>query len=155
VVGDSPTNVRQVVAIDLTRALVQVGAERLHSAGVGNVLLQEGNAATLPFVDASFDVVLRDRFDELHRALDPSHARALLESELAAAMEAVVGPLSYGATSSIEFTFGSGVPDTVQRALRAELAGGRATGFRPTATDDGRIEVSFVETVVHATRTIA
>ena len=50
--------VRQVVGIDVTRALVEAGAERLREAGVTNVLLQEGNAAALPFLDSSFDLVM-------------------------------------------------------------------------------------------------
>jgi SAM-dependent methyltransferase len=50
--------VRQVVGIDLTAALLAAGAERLRDAGLRNVLLQEGNAARLPFVDGSFDLVV-------------------------------------------------------------------------------------------------
>ncbi len=51
-------HVRQVVGIDLTRALLELAAERLAKAGIRNVLLQEGSAAELPFLDASFDVVV-------------------------------------------------------------------------------------------------
>jgi SAM-dependent methyltransferase len=51
-------HVRQVVGIDLTPALLEVAADRFRATGVTNVLLQEGNAAALPFVDASFDVVV-------------------------------------------------------------------------------------------------
>src|SRR5712692_389767 len=39
--------VRQVVALDLTPALLRIAADRLHGAGISNVLLQEGNAAEL------------------------------------------------------------------------------------------------------------
>ncbi|HEY1739847.1 MAG TPA: methyltransferase domain-containing protein [Acidimicrobiia bacterium] len=49
--------VRQVVGVDLTAALLRVGAGRLHANGVHNVLLQEGDAEALPFLDDSFDVV--------------------------------------------------------------------------------------------------
>ena len=49
--------VRQVVGVDLTPALLALGSERLRESGVTNVLLQEGNAAALPFVDGSFDLV--------------------------------------------------------------------------------------------------
>ena len=49
--------VRQVVGVDLTPELLALGAERLRAAGVANVLLQEGAADALPFVDESFDVV--------------------------------------------------------------------------------------------------
>src|SRR3954470_14906538 len=44
-------HVRQVVGIDLTRALLAIGADRLRAARIDNVLLQEGHAAALPFVD--------------------------------------------------------------------------------------------------------
>src|SRR5436190_20896958 len=50
-------HVRQVVGLDLTRALLELGADRLRDAGITNVLLQEGSAAELPFPDASFDLV--------------------------------------------------------------------------------------------------
>jgi len=51
-------HVRQVVGIDLTPELLRLGGVRLQGAGVDNVLLQEGNAADLPFLDQSFDLVL-------------------------------------------------------------------------------------------------
>ncbi len=50
-------HVRQVVGVDLTPALLAAGAKRLAERGVRNVLLQEGDAARLPFLDASFDLV--------------------------------------------------------------------------------------------------
>jgi ubiquinone/menaquinone biosynthesis C-methylase UbiE len=51
-------HVRQVVGVDLTPELLVIGAARLREGGITNVLLQEGNAAALPFVDASFDLVM-------------------------------------------------------------------------------------------------
>jgi SAM-dependent methyltransferase len=51
------SQVRQVVGLDLARSLLELGAVRLDASGVGNVLLQEGDAASLPFVDHSFDLV--------------------------------------------------------------------------------------------------
>src|SRR5450432_3538701 len=47
-------HVRQVVGLDLTPALLALGAARLDDAGIRNVLLQEGNASALPFADESF-----------------------------------------------------------------------------------------------------
>ena len=49
--------VRQVVGIDLTDALLELGTARLREREVRNVLLQSANAHALPFVDASFDLV--------------------------------------------------------------------------------------------------
>jgi SAM-dependent methyltransferase len=189
-------HVRQVVGVDLTRPLLDIGADRLRAAGIDNVLLQEGHAAALPFVDASFDLVfcrtalhhfpdpeqcivemarvcrpggrvvlsdmiapsaeVRDAFDELHRQIDPSHVHALLEAEIAEMLERTVGPLSYGETGSMRLPIDVMLTDASERdvalaSLERDLNGERPTGFDPVLTDDG-IVVSFVGTVVHATR---
>lgn len=66
--------VRQVVGVDLTPALLRVGAERLGAGGIRNVLLQQGDAEALPFVDGSFDVVFcrsaLHHFAAPHAAID-------------------------------------------------------------------------------------
>jgi SAM-dependent methyltransferase len=190
-------HVRQVVGIDITPALLHVGAQRLHEAGVDNVLLQEGNATALPFVDESFDLVMcrtaihhmpdpqravaemarvcrpdgrvavldmivpsadmRPRFDDVHRALDPSHAGALLEAELADLLERTVGPLAYGETNGpLRLPLASIMTDVADRdavvsALEQELAGGAASGLEP-ARENGELVVSFHFTTVHASR---
>jgi SAM-dependent methyltransferase len=189
-------HVRQVVALDLTPALLALGAARLEAAGVRNVLLQEGNASALPFADASFDLVfcrtavhhfpdparplaemarvcrpggrvvvqdmiapsaeVRHEFDELHRRIDPSHAGALLERELADLVQNAVGPLTYGETMTATMPIDIVLTDAADRTaamamLEAELRGGPATGFAPTRAGD-QIDVSFTITVVHATR---
>jgi SAM-dependent methyltransferase len=46
-----------VVGIDLTPELLALGTRRLRDAGITNVVLQQGAATALPFVDESFDVV--------------------------------------------------------------------------------------------------
>jgi ubiquinone/menaquinone biosynthesis C-methylase UbiE len=190
--------VRQVVGVDLTVALLDVGASRLRDAGITNVLLQEGNAVELSFVDASFDLVIcrgalhhmprpelalaemarvcrsggrvvasdmvapspdvRDAFDDLHRRIDPSHAGVLLDAQLAELLRSSVGPLSYGETTEpITLPVDHVLTDVADRdgvmaALQAELDGGPATGFNPVADDAGQILVSFISTIVHATR---
>jgi ubiquinone/menaquinone biosynthesis C-methylase UbiE len=193
-------HVRQVVGLDLTPALLDLAAARLRDAGIANVLLQVGNAAQLPFLDASFDLVfcrtavhhfaspgpavaemarvcrpggrvvvadmvapsaeLQARFDALHRLVDPSHAAALLEAELAELVRSAVGPISYAETTD-PFTIdvdhmltGVADRDRVAAALDEELAGGPATGFEPTRVD-GRVMVSFTITAVHAVRAAA
>jgi len=50
--------VRQVVGIDLTPALLNLATARLAADGIGNVLLQRGDAGALPFTDGSFDLVV-------------------------------------------------------------------------------------------------
>jgi ubiquinone/menaquinone biosynthesis C-methylase UbiE len=191
-------HVRQVVGLDLTSALLEVGAKRLRDAGITNVLFQEGNAGDLPFVDASFDLVVcrgalhhmprpeqslaemarvcrsggrvvasdmvaptadvREAFDDLHRRIDPSHAGVLVEAELAEQLRATVGSLAYGETTEpITLPVDHMLTDVADRdavmtALRSEIDGGPATGFNPVLDDDGQVLVSFVSTVVHATR---
>jgi ubiquinone/menaquinone biosynthesis C-methylase UbiE len=67
-------HVRQIVGVDLTRALLDIGAQRLREAGIDNVLLQEGNAEALPFVDEAFDIVFCRA--ALHHIGDPQRAVA-------------------------------------------------------------------------------
>jgi ubiquinone/menaquinone biosynthesis C-methylase UbiE len=191
-------HVRQVVGVDLTPALLAVGAKRLRDAGIANVLLQEGNAGDLPFVDESFDLVVsrgalhhmprpeqalaeiarvcrpggrvvasdmvapsadsRIAFDDLHRVIDPSHAGVLLDVELAEMLRSTAGPLGYGeSTEPITLPVDHMLTDVADRdavmtALQSEIDGGPPTGFNPVLDDDGRVLVSFVSTVVYATR---
>jgi SAM-dependent methyltransferase len=190
-------NVHQVVGIDLTRALLDAGAARLRDAGIANVLLQEGNATRLPFVDESFDLVVcrtalhhfadpertvvemrrvcrpsgrvvvadmvapgpevRERFDRVHRDLDPSHVRCLLHDELVDLMDERVGSVTRVETPSplhvpINLILTDAAnEERVRSALRAELEGGEATGFEPDE-DGGDVGVSFRISVVEATR---
>jgi SAM-dependent methyltransferase len=190
-------HVRQVVGVDLTRALLDAGAARLLAAGVDNVLLQEGTVARLPFVDASFDLVVcrtalhhfadpdgaidemrrvcrpggrvvvadmvapgadvRDRFDAVHRALDPSHVRTLLDTELVGLLAEHVGPVTR--TEPVPtlrlpldlIVTDAGDGGAVRTALQTELDGGEATGFEPTRDGDD-VQVAFHITVVQAQR---
>ncbi len=64
--------VREVVGIDITRALLDLGAQRLADNGIRNVLLQEGDAEDLPFVNASFDLVFCR--GSIHHFANPSRA---------------------------------------------------------------------------------
>lgn len=192
--------VRQVVAVDVTPALLRLAADRFRAAGITNVLLQEGNASRLPFLDASFDLVvcrsalhhfpdprqpvaemarvvrpggrvavsdmvapdpeIRGAFDALHRKLDPSHAGVLLHAELAEVIRSAVGPLTRDelldpVTAPIDALLtGAADRDAVIAELRAELAGGPATGFGPV-TENGQIHVSFTAGIVQAARPAA
>ena len=188
--------VRLVVGIDLTPALLDVGAKRLRDSGIHNILLQEGNAEALPFVDESFDIVfcrsslhhfaeperavaemarvcrhsgrivlldivppeerVRERFDHVHRLLDPSHVRSFLESELADLLGGI-DSLSYADTFTLRLPVDVAVTDQsdrdeILRLLRAELdTSGPPTGFDPTE-EDRQFIVSFTTCVMHATR---
>lgn len=190
-------HVRQVVGVDLTRALLQLAAARLQEHGISNVLLQEANAESLPFLDESFDVVCcrsslhhfadpkraaaemlrvcrtggrvvlmdlvapdpacRERFDHVHRLLDPSHVRTFLESELANLLPGGLDALEYGETMTIRLpldivTNEQSDVDAVTALLRAELDGtGDATGFDP-AEEDGRLTVAFTTSTIHRVR---
>src|SRR3954471_2376129 len=47
----------QAVVIDITREMLDTGKRQAEASGLGNVLYMLGNAADLPFVDESFDLV--------------------------------------------------------------------------------------------------
>jgi SAM-dependent methyltransferase len=189
--------VRQVVGIDLTGALLDVGAQRLRERGITNVLLQEANAEGLPFVDESFDIVycrsslhhfadpqravaemlrvcrvggrivlvdivapsddVRDQFDRVHRLVDPSHVQSFLEEELAELLPGGVGGLTYANTMCLRLPMDVALTEQSEDAevlaiLRDEMRGdGEPTGFDP-AEENKRLVVSFVTSVVHATR---
>jgi SAM-dependent methyltransferase len=190
--------VRQVAGIDLTPALLDLAAGRLAAAGISNVLLQQGDAADLPFVDGAFDLVIcraalhhfpdpavqlaemarvcrqggrvvvsdmlapsaasRPAFDALHRVIDPSHARCLLDTEMLDLMTTHVGGVNRRTAPGLTYTLPveailteAGQQETALAALRAELAGGPHTGFRPAATATG-ITVTFDRAIMASSR---
>jgi ubiquinone/menaquinone biosynthesis C-methylase UbiE len=48
---------RQVVVVDITAAMLAEGKRQVEAAGVENVLFERADAAALPYLDASFDLV--------------------------------------------------------------------------------------------------
>jgi SAM-dependent methyltransferase len=50
--------VRAVVALDATGAMLEVGKAAAEQSGIRNIVFQRGDAAALPFLDASFSVVI-------------------------------------------------------------------------------------------------
>jgi len=81
----------EVVILDINRAMLEVGRERLTDAGVlDNVRYMQANAEALPFADGSFDLVTigfglrnvthKDRaLAEMHRVLKPGGRAYVLE----------------------------------------------------------------------------
>lgn len=61
--------VRQVVALDLTPEMLLAGKRAAEAAGVANMLFERGDAAALPYLDESFDLVT-SRF-AVHHFADP------------------------------------------------------------------------------------
>ncbi len=61
--------VRGVVALDATPAMLAAGKAQADAAGLRNIVFARGDAAALPFLDASFDVVI-SRF-AVHHFADP------------------------------------------------------------------------------------
>jgi SAM-dependent methyltransferase len=62
--------VRAVVALDATVAMLRQGHAAAAAAGLRNVVFQRGDAAALPFLDGSFDLVIT-RF-AVHHFEDPA-----------------------------------------------------------------------------------
>jgi SAM-dependent methyltransferase len=172
--------VRAVVAVDTTPAMLEAGWIEAKRAALRNVVFMQADAAKLPFMDGSFDVVV-SRFavhhfedpavqvaemrrvlrpggrlavadlicdpdpaiaetqNRLERLRDPSHTRMLPLDELAD----LVGGTDVefrDAERSLEPWLAQThtnkkAATAIRAALKAELEGGDATGFRPREVD--------------------
>jgi SAM-dependent methyltransferase len=84
--------VREVVAYDLSREMIEVVARAAAERGLGNVVTQQGMVEQLPFADASFDFIL-SRYSAHHwRDLDAGlreAARVLKPGGVAGIVDAV------------------------------------------------------------------
>jgi ubiquinone/menaquinone biosynthesis C-methylase UbiE len=179
--------VRAVVALDATEAMLAAGRSAALETGMRNIVFVRGDAHALPFLDASFDVVVT-RFsvhhfeapagplaemarclrpggtplvgdlladddpavateqDRLERLRDPSHTRLQTAADLeellhdagmhdvAIATRDVERPL---APWPAHTRTAPAAAEEVERALRAELAGGAHTGLRPREAAGG------------------
>ena len=192
---------RAVVALDATEAMLARGHAQARAEGCDNVVFMRGDAAALPFLDGSFDVVV-SRFaahhferpeavvaemarctrpqgqvalvdlvadddpavakeqNRLERLRDPSHTRTLPPIEIGgvmieAGLEAVdvaTRPLERPLAPWLEQArTPAGAAGEIRAALDEDIAGRRATGFRPRAGDDG--EVWFTQTFASAIST--
>jgi len=178
---------RGVVALDATESMLARGQAQARAEGRDNVVFMRGDAADLPFLDGSFDVVV-SRFavhhfeqpeavvaemarctrpgghvalvdlvadddpataeeqNRLERLRDRSHARMLAAIEIQALLtEAGLEGVSV-ATRPLERPLRPWLEqaqtpaeagEEIRAALEADLAGGRETGFRPRAGEDG------------------
>lgn len=118
------------------------------------VCRRRGRVAISDLVAPSAEV--RNRFDELHRLLDPSHQRAYLEAELAGVFPPGTD-LTHAQTDALRLPLeiavtGQSDREAVVAALRAELDGGPATGFDPSE-DGGTLVVTFATCTVEGTVT--
>ena len=185
---------RTVVALDATEAMLSRGQAQAAAEGCNNVLFMRGDAAALPFLDGSFDVVV-SRFaahhfehpegvvaemvrctrpggyvalvdlvadedpevaeeqNRLERLRDPSHTRMLAAVEIQgllteAGLEAVdvaTRPLERPLTPWLEQAqTPARAAGEIRAALDEDIAGRRATGFRPRTGEDG--ELWFTQT---------
>jgi hypothetical protein len=101
------------------------------------------------------DSTVRERFDMLHRLLDPSHVRSYLEPELAE-MLGGAGALSYASTLPLRLPVDVAITEQsdkgqVFRLLDDELSGGPSSGLDPVREDD-TVTVVFTTCILHANR---
>jgi ubiquinone/menaquinone biosynthesis C-methylase UbiE len=183
------TSARAVVALDATEAMLARGQAQAAAEGRDNVVFMRGEAAALPFLDGSFDVVVSrfaaHHFEEpsrvvaemarctrpgghvalvdlvadedarvasaqnrLERLRDPSHTRMLAAIEMQAlmaeagleAIDVATRPLERRLDPWLEQAqTDEGARDGIRAALRADVEGGSATGFRPRRDRDGAL----------------
>jgi SAM-dependent methyltransferase len=98
----------------------------------------------------------RDAFDDLHRALDPSHVCCFLAGELEHAWPEGVA-ITHEERMDVRLPIDIAITEQSDRgavlaALEAELAGGPATGFAPERGDDGQMVVSFLTHTLRVTK---
>jgi hypothetical protein len=110
-----------------------------------------GRVVLVDLVAPTSDV--RERYDHVHRLIDPSHVRAFLDHEVAELLPGGVDGLTYADTATFRMPVDIAFTDQSDRAevldiLRAEARGtGAATGFDPVV-EDGKLVVSFTTCVV-------
>jgi ubiquinone/menaquinone biosynthesis C-methylase UbiE len=141
--------VRQVVGVDLTASLLELGAARLAAAGVSNVLLQEGDAQALPFVAGSFDLAYC--YASLHHVGDPAAAVAEMARVVAPGGRIVVQDLIVpvpDARARFDDVHRRLDPSHRQAFIEAELVGLLPEGAELTdaATAETRMPISIAYT---------
>lgn len=100
---------------------------------------------------------MRDRYDALHRLLDPSHVHARTDAELHDLLTGTIGSVTHhvvndGATLPLEvIVTDASDAEGVWRMIEAELAGGPGTGFEPVRTDDV-VQVTFRTASFHVSK---
>lgn len=170
--------VAHVTALDLTPAVLRQGKLAADRAGQRNLVFQTGDAARLPYLDESFDVVVSrlsvhhfedpvvpvremvrvcrptgrlvladiialddgDTRDRLERLRDPSHTATLTLAGLCSLLRSAGAVVRSRQTRDNRLRLVDWLDRTetpaparaeIDAALRAELAGGPATGMRP------------------------
>ncbi len=95
-------HVRQVVAMDLTPEMLDEGRQEAARAGLDNILFEEGDAATLPYNDSFFNMVVSRlaihhfqepelQIREMVRVCKPDHTVGVIDL-LSPSDEALIGP---------------------------------------------------------------
>jgi SAM-dependent methyltransferase len=114
-----------------------------------------GRIVLLDIVPPDADV--RERFDHVHRLLDPSHVGSFLDVELAELLPGGKEELIYADTFTFRLPVDVAVTEQseaeeVFQMLREEVHGrGKPSGFEPTQEGES-IVVSFTTSVVHGGR---
>lgn len=145
--------VRSVIALDATAAMLAEGREAAAREGAHNILFMHGDAEALPFMDASFDIVL-SRF-ALHHMLHPE--LAITEMVRCTRPGGTVAPADMVADEDPGTAAGQEEIERIRdpshtRVLAlAELTGQlEALGVRPTSVQDRYVERDAGPWLAHA-----
>jgi SAM-dependent methyltransferase len=126
----------QVTGFDATEALLDLARAEASRRGLGNVTFASGDAEQLPYADESFDVVAcrAALHDRMERLCDPTHVRALPQSELVRLFDSARLDVRHTARGELGITVDEwiahgGPDDETERELRA-LAAASVDGDR-------------------------
>jgi SAM-dependent methyltransferase len=123
-------HVAEVVALDLTPAMLEQARALAGSRGLSNLRFETGDAMALPFADRSFDVVT----NAIELIRDPSHVRDHRVSEWLSLLRAAGFEAEWLGTRAVSLDFEDwvermGTPHPARVALRA-LFGVASAGVR-------------------------